>query len=346
MKHRRALLALNTAAVVSVPVRQPGRARMPVVPAPAPALQLPLFAPAVNSPALKPHCLALPVDPSTPGPPAALVAPPTPTPTSLPGPAAPAAETLHPALWRAHQLARAGAVVLPSGFDALDLQLPGGGWPTGALTELLLPQPGVGELRLLAPLLAALHRAQRSVVWFDPPAMPCAAGLAELGLDMRRLVVVQGEDSSSAAMPGQARATGGASAQTRSRPLPAADTLWALEQALKSGHLGAVLAWLPARLPAEVLRRLQLAAQAHEGVALLLRHSSVGAKPSPAPLRLALSCAGPDRLRVTVLKRRGPPALQPLLLHLTPVLHAAAAARAALRHAAPVAASMEASEAA
>jgi protein ImuA len=237
-------------------------------------------------------------------------------------------------------------VVLPSGFDALDLQLPGGGWPTGALTELLLPQPGVGELRLLAPLLAALHGAQRSVVWFDPPAMPCAAGLTELGLDMRRLVVVQGEDSSSAALPGQARGSGGASAQPRprprprSQPLPAADTLWALEQALKSGHLGAVLAWLPARLPAEVLRRLQLAAQAHEGVVLLLRHSSLGAKPSPATLRLALACAGPDRLRVTVLKRRGPPALQPLLLHLAPVLHAAAAARAALRHAAPVAVSM------
>jgi protein ImuA len=194
--------------------------------------------------------------------------------------------------------------VLPSGFGALDLQLPGGGWPTGALTELLLPQPGVGELRLLAPVLVALQQAQRSVVWFDPPAWPCVAGLAQLGLDMRRLVLVQGPTS------------------------PAADTLWALEQALKSGHLGAVLAWLPARLPAEVLRRLQLAAQAHEGVAVLLRHSSLAARPSPAPLRLALACAGPDRLRVTVLKRRGPPALQPLLLHLTPVLSDSAAARA------------------
>jgi protein ImuA len=226
---------------------------------------------------------------------------------------------------------------LPSGFDALDLQLPGGGWPTGALTELLLPQPGVGELRLLAPLLAALQRAQRSVVWFDPPAMPCAAGLAELGLDMRRLVVVQGAVQGGAVHPtppGAARLPASAArlpASASRRPLPAADTLWALEQALKSGHLGAVLAWLPARLPAEVLRRLQLAAQAHEGVALLLRHSSLGAKPSPAPLRLALACAGPDQLRVTVLKRRGPPALQPLLLHLAPVLSSAAAARAGRR---------------
>jgi protein ImuA len=34
-------------------------------------------------------------------------------------------------------------------------QLPGGGWPQGVVTELLLPHPGVGELRLLAPALAA-----------------------------------------------------------------------------------------------------------------------------------------------------------------------------------------------
>ena len=62
-------------------------------------------------------------------------------------PAAPAdPATLHPALWRAHQLGRAGAAgALASGFAALDAVLPGGGWPAGALTELLLPQPGVGE---------------------------------------------------------------------------------------------------------------------------------------------------------------------------------------------------------
>jgi protein ImuA len=234
---------------------------------------------------------------------------------ALPAPAAVApVEDLHPALWRAHQLARAGAAVLPSGFEQLDLQLPGGGWPTGALTELLLPQPGIGELRLLAPLLAALHRAQRSVLWFDPPATPGAWGLAALGLDMRQLVVVRRRD--------------GASPAAR-RQLPAADILWALEQALKSGHVGAVLAWLPPRLPAEVLRRLQLAAQAHEGAAFLLRDTSLLQRPSPAPLRLALACAGPDRLRITLLKRRGPPALQPLLLDLAPVLSATAAARAA-----------------
>ena len=216
-------------------------------------------------------------------------------------------EDLHPALWRAHQMARVSSSVLSSQFLELDAVLPGGGWPERVLTELLLPHAGVGELRLLAPVLAALQRQQRSVMWFDPPAAPCAWALGALGIDMRQLVLVH----SRAALKGRAREL-----------LPAADVLWALEQALKSGHLGAVLAWLPARLPPDALRRLQLAAQAHDGPAFLLRDAQMRSRPSAAPLRLLLSSAGPDLLRVHLLKRRGPPLAQPITLALHPVLSA------------------------
>jgi protein ImuA len=227
--------------------------------------------------------------------------------------APPPLEGLHPALWRAHQLGRQHLAGLASGFEALDAQLPGGGWPPGVLTELLLPHEGLGELRLLAPVLAAVQAQQRCVMCFDPPAALCAWALAALGLDLQRLVVLQARQP----LKGAARAR-----------LPAADVLWALEQALKSGQVGAVLAWLPARLPPDALRRLQLAAQAHEGPAFLLRDQALRHQPSAAPLRLALACAGPDRLRVALLKRRGPPLAQPLLLALPPVLSAPAWARA------------------
>ena len=220
---------------------------------------------------------------------------------------------LHPALWRAHELARPAQAVVASGHAELDVQLPGGGWPAGVLTELLLPHAGVGELRLLAPVLAALQREQRSLMWFDPPAAPCAWALSALGIDARQLVVV----NSRAGLKGRAR-----------QLLPAADILWALEQALKSGHLGAALAWLPARLPADALRRLQLAAQGHEGPVFLLRDAQMRSSPSAAPLRLLLASAGPDLLRVTLLKRRGPPLGEPLTLALAPVLSAPALARA------------------
>ena len=45
---------------------------------------------------------------------------------------------------------------IASGLEALDAQLPGGGWPLGALTEILLQHHGIGELQLLMPALARL----------------------------------------------------------------------------------------------------------------------------------------------------------------------------------------------
>jgi protein ImuA len=152
---------------------------------------------------------------------------------------------------------------------------------------------------------------------FDPPAPLCGWALAQLGVDMQALVVVHGRDGTHGA---------------RHR-LASADLLWALEQALKSGQVGAVLAWLPARLRADALRRLQLAAQAHDGPAFLLRDIDARCKPSPAPLRLALHSAGIDALSVRLLKRRGPALAQPLLLALPPVLADALRARAEAKRA-------------
>jgi protein ImuA len=217
-----------------------------------------------------------------------------------------APESLHPALWYGHQLGRTSAAAVASGFDALDAQLPGCGWPRRALTELLLPQPGIGEVRLLAPCLAEAQHAGRLVMLFDPPAPLSAAALTQLGLDMDQLLVVQ----------------------TRTRVVPGSDSLWALEQALKSGHVGATVAWLPPRLRAERLRRLQLAAAGHDGVAFVLREMAAAQRPSAAPLRIGLRAGGPDRLVLRLLKRRGPPLEGPVALELPAVLSEAARERA------------------
>lgn len=217
-----------------------------------------------------------------------------------------APEALHPALWLGHQLGRQTEQALPSGYAALDAQLPGGGWPRRVLTELLQPHPGIGELRLLSPSLAAVQQAGRLVMLFDPPEQLSAWALGQLGLDVAQLLVIQ----------------------TRCKVIAGSDSLWALEQALKSGHVGAVLAWLPPRLRAERLRRLQLAAQAHDGPAFVLREMAAQHRPTAAPLRLALRPGGADRLTLRLLKRRGPPLDTPLSLALQPVLSDTARSRA------------------
>ena len=255
---------------------------------------------------------------------AVTAAPKNPSNPSRKQPTAAAASALCAGLWHAHQLDREKRnSVTSTGFATLDAELPGGGWPHRVLTELLLPHLGLGELRLLVPALARIAgpgsddvpAAGRSVMLFDPPAALCGWALAQLGVDAQQMLVVYGRD-------------GARAAAHRRHLLPSADLLWALEQALKSGHVGAVLAWLPARLKADALRRLQLAAQAHDGPVFLFRDVDARVKPSAAPLRLLLQGAGVDRLSVRVLKRRGPPLAQPLVLALPPVLSERLRARA------------------
>ena len=237
---------------------------------------------------------------------------------------------LYPAVWRASQVGGVARPITTSGFAALDAQLPGGGWPHGVLTELLLPEPGVGELRLLAPALAAVAAARatgatpadgRCVMLFDPPALLNAWALVQCGLASRHWLVVQGRAGQGRAGPAGAIAPGAPRGANRLAPLLAsADLLWALEQSLKSGHVGAVLAWLPLNLRADALRRLQLAAQSHDGPVFIFRDALARSQPSPAPLRLLLQPAGIDQLSVRLLKRRGPALAQPLRLALPPVL--------------------------
>lgn len=197
-----------------------------------------------------------------------------------------AALLAHPALWRGSELARVAVPSLPTGFTALDAELPGGGWPTASLTEILPAHEGIGELRLLGPALAGLSAAGKRLAWIAPPHRPYAPALAAAGIDLARLVIV--------------------------RVRTAQETLWAAEQALASRACGAVLAW-PGAVRYSELRRLQLAAEASRALAVLFRPQKAGGESSPAVLRVALDTAG-GGLAVHILKRRGAPLDRPVLL--------------------------------
>lgn len=184
----------------------------------------------------------------------------------------------HPSVWRGKS--RATVETLSTGFAALDAGLPGGGWPRHGLIEVLTPQPGIGELYLLLPVLASLSRAApgRWCTWVSPPHEPYAPALESHGVALDRMLVVR---------------TG----------LP----LWALEQALRSGACGMALAWLP-RVSPRAIRRLQLAAEQGRALGVLFRSQQFAHLASPAMLRVALEPVkepGRHGARVTLLKSRG-----------------------------------------
>jgi hypothetical protein len=187
---------------------------------------------------------------------------------------------------RAAELGRVAVPSVPSGFPTLDVELPGGGWPASALTEILPKHLGIGELRLLGPALARLAGAGRCLAWIAPPHLPYAPALAAAGIDLERVLIVR----------------------TGSRK----ETLWATEQALRAGVCGAVLAW-PGEARYPDLRRLQLAAETSPGLAILFRTPKVAREASPAPLRLLLGTAE-GGLAVRIVKRRGAPLVHPVLL--------------------------------
>src|SRR3712207_4273801 len=95
----------------------------------------------------------------------------------------------HP-VWRGGSTAFAKPVV-PARFAALEPALPGGGWPTGALTEILAGREGMGELQIDLPALAALSGAGRRIAWIAPPHIPYAPALAAAGVNLAQLVVVR-----------------------------------------------------------------------------------------------------------------------------------------------------------
>jgi protein ImuA len=193
-------------------------------------------------------------------------------------------EALHPSLWRASQLGHSRTRCIDTGYPTLSNLLPGGGWPTGALVDLLVQQPGIGEMRLLAPALAKI--SSRKVALLQPPHTPQVIALAAMGVPPASAYWLRANRT--------------------------ADALWAAEQVLRSGSCGALLFWQN-QIRSESLRRLHLAAQAGETLFVLMRPIAAAQDPAPAPLRLGLRPKA-GGLEIEFVKRQGPRHDEPLFL--------------------------------
>ncbi len=181
----------------------------------------------------------------------------------------------NPAIWRARDALRRRVPAQPTRHAALDAVLPGGGWPVGMLSEILAPQLGFGEFALLAPMLAERSRQGHRVVFVHPPCPPYAPTMAQHGIALDQVLLID-------------------VAQER-------DALWASEQILASRTPAAVLVWVDAANE-RALRRLALAAEGSQSLAIAFRPLSAASTISPAALRVCLDA--PDA-PLRIIKARG-----------------------------------------
>ncbi len=171
--------------------------------------------------------------------------------------------------------------LVPSGFAHLDAQL-NGGFPRYGVVEIQ-SLPGIGELRLLLPHLSASTSASSSpnatrlMVFIQPPGILSIQQLAELGISVNQVMVIE--------------------------PQNAQHALWAAEQCAKSGACSHVLLWAD-DLQVHQARRLQVASETGQCLQFLFRRPQQHQLSLPVSLSLALH-PSEQGLELEINKRKG-----------------------------------------
>jgi protein ImuA len=169
--------------------------------------------------------------------------------------------------------------VLGCGLPEVDGLLPGGGFPRGALSELI-GGPASGKTAVALALFSTLG-TEAFVAYVDARAELYPPAVAARGVNLSRLLVVRPSSARSGA-PG-----GGA------QPWRAA--LWACEALLASGAFAAIAMDVPVPRTVDgadvVARRLQAAAERGGAVGLWLTTARGGLR-VPAAVRLELRAEG------------------------------------------------------
>lgn len=193
-----------------------------------------------------------------------------------------------PHLWQGNRSVGSTFGEIPTGYSELDQALPGEGWPRGVVIELVLRTIGIGELRLILPVIRALVAHQRFIVMINAPYIPYAPALNDAGVDLGALYSVRSDSLD--------------------------DGLWAAEKALLNPLCGMVVLWSGTvhrknygDLKDTVVRRLQVAAQASHAILVLYRVVGRGQADRQNPwAAIRLSLARQDgNLVIDILKTQG-----------------------------------------
>lgn len=204
-------------------------------------------------------------------------------------------------LWKGRSGPVVRAEAVPTGYPELDKVLLHGGWPVKGLIEFQQQNFGHGEWHLLLPSLRYLLQQAGCLVLINPPAVPYAPALAQQGIAVDRLLVID--------------------------PLQKKDWLVSVREVLAANCCVAVFCWEPKqRLLYPELRKLQLSVSQSGTLCFLLRsraQKSAGKAYSNSPAVLRLQLQSREKgLQVQIEKQRGSYCRASLLLpwpvHLIP----------------------------
>jgi cell division inhibitor SulA len=162
-------------------------------------------------------------------------------------------------VWRARQVTGPDQRRQSSSYPTLDAHLQGG-WPQTGLVELACGSTGIGELRLLFPLLAKAQA--RLQVWINPPAQLNGA-LAQYGISLSQTLLIRCQNPQHA--------------------------LWSAEQSLNSGCCSHLILWAKS-LTAPQAKRLQVSAKDNQSLMFWL-HPQAEPSTSALPVSARFSLA-------------------------------------------------------
>ena len=178
-------------------------------------------------------------------------------------------------VWRARQVTGPDQRRQSSFYSTLDAHLQGG-WPQTGLVELACGLAGIGELRLLFPLLA--QSQARLQGWINPPAQLNGQALAQHGINLSKTLLIRCQNPQHA--------------------------LWSAQQSLNSGCCSHLVLWAK-NLTSPQAKRLQVAAKDNQALMFWLHpqpEPSTSALPVSARFSLAPLATG---LRLKIHKYQG-----------------------------------------
>ena len=148
---------------------------------------------------------------------------------------------------------------ISTGCEAMDACLPQRGYIPGSIVEYLRVAPACGASYLVfAAAAEAMKHTSGFLVLVDIAQHFYPPALQAHGIDLEKVIFV--------------------------RPESLADAIWVVDQALRTPAIAAVVAELD-RIDDRAARRLQLAAESGDGLALLLRGAAARKQPSWAEVQ-------------------------------------------------------------